>query len=91
MTKTMKNENSRLQSLVMDLQEQLDQRSVKATTEQPVASESKPVEPVAKDDQTASASATTTIAPPPPTKPPQEPPKPANKSKKAKKKNNKKK
>ena len=91
MTKTMKNENSRLQSLVMDLQEQLDQRSVKA--EQPVASESKPVEPVAKDDQAASSASatTTTIVPPPPTTPPQEPPKPANKSKKAKKKNNKKK
>ena len=89
MTKTMKNENSRLQNLVMDLQEQLDQRSVKATTEQPVASESKPVEPVAKDDQ-ASATPTTEATTTAPTTP-QEPPKPANKSKKAKKKNNKKK
>ena len=89
MTKTMQNENSRLQNLVMDLQEQLDQRSVKATTEQPVTSESKPVEPVAKDDQ-ASATTTTEATTPAP-KTTQEPPKPANKSKKAKKKNNKKK
>ena len=91
MTKTMKNENSRLQNLVMDLQEQLDQRSVKATTEQPVASESKPVEPVAKDDQASATTTPTTEATTTAPTTPQEPPKPANKSKKAKKKNNKKK
>ena len=81
MTKGMKEENGRLQNLVMALQEQLDQRSVPEKVVETAKPETeKPAEPEPTNDRPAAE----------PTN--QEPPKQANKSnKKAKKKNNKKK